>query len=52
MRKHRDLSADELAGEVLAAVRAFHGGEELADDLAMLVVKFDGERLPAGREQD
>ena len=54
MRKHRDLSADELAGEVLDAVRAFHGGEELADDLAMLVVRYDGigERSPAGREQD
>ena len=54
MRKHRDLSADDLAGEVLDAVRAFHGDEELADDLAMLVVRYDGSggRLPTGREQD
>jgi serine phosphatase RsbU (regulator of sigma subunit) len=38
---HRDLSADELAGTVLDAVRAFHG-EELVDDLAMLVIRYAG----------
>ncbi|MDR7255155.1 serine phosphatase RsbU (regulator of sigma subunit) [Nocardioides sp. BE266] len=38
LRTHRDLSAEELAGAVLEAVRAFHG-DELGDDLAMLVVK-------------
>ena len=36
-----DLSADGMAGAVLDAVRAFHG-EELGDDLAMLVVRYDG----------
>jgi serine phosphatase RsbU (regulator of sigma subunit) len=39
--EHRDLSADGLAGAVLDAVRAFHG-EELGDDLAMLVIRYDG----------
>lgn len=38
LRTHRDLSADDLAGLVLDAVRDFHG-EELVDDLAMLVVR-------------
>ncbi len=38
---HRDLSADELAGTVLDAVRAFHG-EQLVDDLAMLVIRYAG----------
>jgi serine phosphatase RsbU (regulator of sigma subunit) len=41
LREHRDLSADGLAGAVLDAVRAFHG-EELGDDLAMLVIRYDG----------
>ncbi len=41
LRAHRDLSADGLAGAVLDAVRAFHG-EELVDDLALLVVRYDG----------
>ena len=41
LHAHRDLSADGLAGAVLDAVRAFHG-EELVDDLAMLVVRYDG----------
>jgi serine phosphatase RsbU (regulator of sigma subunit) len=41
LRAHRDLSADGLAGAVLDAVRAFHG-KELVDDLAMLVVRYDG----------
>ena len=39
LRTHRGQSAEELAGAVLDAVRAFHG-EELADDLAMLVVRY------------
>ena len=38
LRTHRGQSAEELAGAVLDAVHAFHG-EELADDLAMLVVR-------------
>lgn len=38
LRTHRELSADGLAGAVLDAVRAFHG-EELTDDLALLVVR-------------
>lgn len=38
---HPDLSADALAGAVLDAVRAFHG-EELVDDLALLVVRHVG----------
>lgn len=38
LRTRRGLSADGLAGAVLDAVRAFHGAE-LADDLALLVVK-------------
>ncbi|WP_374455350.1 histidine kinase N-terminal 7TM domain-containing protein [Nocardioides sp.] len=38
LRAHRDLPADGLAGAVLDAVRAFHG-EELVDDLAILVVR-------------
>lgn len=42
LHAHRDLSADELAGTVLDAVRAFHG-EELVDDLAMLVVRYEGQ---------
>ena len=41
LRAHGDLSADGMAGAVLDAVRAFHG-EELGDDLAMLVVRYDG----------
>ncbi|CUR59804.1 membrane hypothetical protein [metagenome] len=40
MREHSDLSADDMAGVVLDAVRAFHG-DELVDDLAMLVVRHD-----------
>jgi serine phosphatase RsbU (regulator of sigma subunit) len=43
LHSHRDLSADGMAGAVLDAVRAFHG-EELGDDLAMLVVRYDGAR--------
>ncbi|KQV69567.1 hypothetical protein ASC64_06890 [Nocardioides sp. Root122] len=43
MREHSDLSADDMAGVVLDAVRAFHG-DELDDDLAMLVVRHvDGD---------
>lgn len=41
LRSHGDLPADALAGAVLDAVRAFHG-EELADDLALLVVRHVG----------
>lgn len=41
LRTHQGLPADELAGVVLDAVRAFHG-EELGDDLAMLVVRHVG----------
>jgi serine phosphatase RsbU (regulator of sigma subunit) len=41
MREHPGLPADELAGTVLDAVRAFHG-DELGDDLAMLVVRHVG----------
>ena len=41
MREHPDLTADDLAGIVLDAVRAFHG-DELGDDLAMLVVRHVG----------
>jgi serine phosphatase RsbU (regulator of sigma subunit) len=41
LRTHRHLSADAMAGAVLDDVRAFHG-EELADDLAMLVVRHVG----------
>jgi hypothetical protein len=41
MREHPDLTADDLAGTVLDAVRAFHG-DELGDDLAMLVVRHVG----------
>ena len=41
LRAHGDLSADGMAGAVLDAVRDFHG-EELGDDLAMLVVRYDG----------
>ena len=41
MREHSDLSADDMAGVVLDAVRAFHG-EELVDDLAMLVLRHVG----------
>lgn len=40
LRAHRDRSAEGMAGALLEAVRAFHG-EELADDLAMLVVRSD-----------
>ena len=39
LRQHRDLSADEVAGAVLDAVRAFHGNE-LGDDLALLVIRY------------
>ena len=38
LANHRELSADGLAGAVLDAVRAFHG-EELTDDLALIVVR-------------
>ena len=41
MRQHSGLSADDMAGVVLDAVRAFHG-DELVDDLAMLVVRHVG----------
>jgi serine phosphatase RsbU (regulator of sigma subunit) len=41
LHTHRELSADGLAGAVLDAVRAFHG-EELVDDLAMLVISYGG----------
>lgn len=51
LRTHRDLSADGMAGAVLDAVRAFHG-EELGDDLAMLVVRYDGARDVRGRDRD
>lgn len=43
LHAHRDLRADELAGTVLDAVREFHG-EELVDDLAMLVIRYAGPR--------
>jgi len=39
LRQHRNLSADEVAGAVLDAVRAFHGNE-LGDDLALLVIRY------------
>ncbi|NPD06079.1 SpoIIE family protein phosphatase [Nocardioides sp. zg-1308] len=39
LRTHRGSSADGLASVVLAAVREFHG-DELADDLALLVVRY------------
>jgi serine phosphatase RsbU (regulator of sigma subunit) len=41
LHAHRDLAADGLAATVLDAVRAFHG-EELVDDLAMLVIRYVG----------
>ena len=39
LRANRHLSADEVAGAVLDAVRAFHG-DELGDDLALLVIRY------------
>jgi serine phosphatase RsbU (regulator of sigma subunit) len=50
LHSHRGLSADGLAGAVLDGVRAFHG-EELVDDLAMLVVRYDGARDVADQER-
>jgi serine phosphatase RsbU (regulator of sigma subunit) len=41
LRRHAGRSADELAGVVLDAVRAFHG-DRLVDDLAMLLVRNVG----------
>ena len=38
LRRCRHLSADDIAGAMLDAVRAFHGGT-LADDLAILLVR-------------
>ena len=38
LREYGHLPLDELAGIVTEAVRAFHG-EELADDLALLLVR-------------
>jgi serine phosphatase RsbU (regulator of sigma subunit) len=46
LRDHRDLSADGMAGAVLDAVRAFHG-EELVDDLAMLLVRHETPHDPS-----
>jgi serine phosphatase RsbU (regulator of sigma subunit) len=46
LHAHRDLSADGLAGAVLDAVRAFHG-DELVDDLAILVVRYAGAQVRA-----
>ncbi len=51
LRTHRDLSADGMAGVVLDAVRAFHG-EELGDDLAMLLVRYDGARDVRGGDRE
>ncbi len=49
LHAHRELSADGLAGAVLDAVRAFHG-EELVDDLAMLVVRYAGPEQAAASD--
>ena len=45
-----EVSADELAGRVLDAVRTFHG-KELVDDLALLVIRYVGadEAVAPGR---
>jgi PAS domain S-box-containing protein len=47
LRRHGHLPADELTAVVVDAVRTFHG-DQLVDDLAMLLVRSSGPRNSPG----